>query len=66
MYEKINSQFFRTITGIQPRQDTLDKSRFVVWQIKVGYELFNKLGIYPKIMQFQISYRRESRKEIPE
>ena len=31
------------------------------WQINVGYDLFNQLGSYRNIVQFQISCRRESR-----
>ena len=30
-----------------------------LWQIKVPYDLFNHLGCYRNIMQFQISSRRE-------
>ena len=46
-------QFFRTTTGIQSGPDALTN--------KVRYDLFNHLGSYRSIMQFQITD-----KEIPE
>ena len=36
------------------------------WQIKVSYDLFNQLSSYRNIMQFQISSRRKTGKEILE
>ena len=54
MHESSASQFFKTITGILSRTDFFDKSRF-------NYDLFNQLGSYRNIIQFQISSRRENR-----
>ena len=54
MYEISGSQFFRTTTGIQSGPGC---SRW----IKVRYDLFNHLGSYKNIMQFQVSSRRKNR-----
>ena len=37
-----------------------------LWQIKVHYDLFNHLGSYRNIMQFQISSRRENSPKNPQ
>ena len=36
-----------------------------LWQIKVRFDLFNRLWSYRNTIQFQISFRREKGKEIP-
>ena len=49
---------------MQSGPDVFDTSRY--FYFKTNYDLFNHLGRYRNIMQFQISSRRETGKEIPE
>ena len=58
MYESSNSHFFRTTMVIQSGQDAFGKSKLVI-------TFLTNLS-YMNIMQFQISPRRKSGKEIPD
>ena len=58
MYETSGSQIFRITTGIQSGPNQI---KYNHWWIKVDFDLFNHLGSYWNIMQFQISSRRENR-----
>ena len=56
MYKSSDSQFFTNITGIKSRPKNLMNQGC--------YVLFNQFGSYRNIIQFKISYRRETGKEI--
>ena len=58
MYESSNSHFFRTTMVIQSGPDAFGKSKLVI-------TFLTNLS-YMNIMQFQISPRRKSGKEIPD
>ena len=58
MYESPGSQFFRTTTGIQSEEDTLDESRFVITFLTIS-------GVMEILCSFRLVVDRKTGKEIP-
>ena len=58
MYESSGSQFFRTITGIQPGPDAFDESRLVMTFLTI-------LGVAEKLCSFKLVLEEKTGKEIP-
>ena len=56
MYESLESQFFRTITGIQSGPDAFDESRFVM----------TISGVIEILCSFRLVLEGKAGKEIPE
>ena len=57
MYESLDSQFFRTITGIQSGPDALDESRFVITLT---------ILVVTEICSFRLILHGKIGKEVPE
>ena len=59
MYERSESQFFRTTTGIQPGPDAFDESRFVMTFLTI-------LAVTEILCSFRLVLEGKTDKEIPE
>ena len=58
MYESLGSQFFRTITGIQPRLDAFDVLRLIMTFLAI-------LGVTEILCSFRLVLEWKKGKEIP-
>ena len=59
MYESLDSQFFRTTTGIQSGPHTFDESNFIMTFLSI-------LGVTEILCSFRLVVEAKTGKDIPE
>ena len=59
MYESLDSQFFRTTTGIQSGPRTFDESKFIMTFLSI-------LGVTEILCSFRLVVEAKTGKDIPE
>ena len=59
MYESLDSQFFRTTTGIQSGPHTFDESKFIMTFLSI-------LGVTEILCSFRLVVEAKTGKDIPE